>query len=63
MARLQLTNAQWEAIEPLLPGKQGDAGRTGADSRKALEGIIWMLMAALFRGMEGNRLRYRELVA
>ena len=39
-----LTDRQWEKIEPLLPklrkGKRG--GRPWADSRRVLEGILWI---------------------
>ena len=43
MTRTKLTEAQWALIAPLLPGKSGDPGRTGADNRKTLEGILWVL--------------------
>ena len=33
MSRRTLTDAQWERIAPLLPGKAGDRGRTAADTR------------------------------
>ena len=41
MARTILSDKQWEHIAPLLPGKEGDPGRTGGDNRKTLEGILW----------------------
>ncbi|TFL15999.1 IS5/IS1182 family transposase, partial [Jannaschia formosa] len=37
MSRRTLIDAQWERIAPLLPGKVGDRGRTGADN-KAVRG-------------------------
>ena len=43
MPRRQLTNRQWALVEPLLPGKAGDRGRTGTDNRVALEGMLWIL--------------------
>lgn len=43
MTRTQLTDAQWALVEPLLPGKAGDPGRTGANNRRTLEGILWVL--------------------
>ncbi len=43
MSRRRLTNRQWERIEPLLPGKASDPGRTGYDNRKALEDILWVV--------------------
>jgi hypothetical protein len=30
MIRMMLSDAQWDRIEPLLPGKAGDPGRAGA---------------------------------
>ena len=43
MIRTVLTNAQWERIAPLLPGKKGDPGRSGEDNRRSLEGILWIV--------------------
>lgn len=43
MPRIKLTNKQWEQIEPLLPGRACDPGRTGDDNRKTLEGILWIV--------------------
>ena len=42
MPRAKLTNAQWQRLEPLLPGKTTDPGRTGFDHRKTVEGILWI---------------------
>jgi transposase len=41
LIRTVLTDAQWERIAPLLPGKKGDPGRSGEDNRRSLEGILW----------------------
>jgi transposase len=43
LIRTVLTDAQWERIAPLLPGKKGDAGRSGDDNRRSLEGILWIV--------------------
>ena len=43
MARKRLTDAQWNSIEPFLPGRRGKRGRPGLDNRKALEGILWIM--------------------
>jgi transposase len=40
--RLVLKDEQWERIAPLLPGKAGDPGRSGADNRLFLEAVLWM---------------------
>ena len=42
MVRTVLTDSQWQLVEPLLPGKQSDPGRTGNDNRGTLEGILWI---------------------
>ena len=42
MNRDVLSDAQWARIEPLIPGKPGDPGRTGDDNRLFVEAILWM---------------------
>lgn len=37
-----LQDDQWEKIKDSLPGKEGDPGRTGADNRKFIDGVIWI---------------------
>lgn len=41
--RYELSDAQWERIAPLLPGKVSDPGRTGVDNRLFLNGVLWVL--------------------
>jgi len=41
--RYELTDAQWRRIEGLVPGKAGDPGRTGADNRRFVDGVLWVL--------------------
>jgi transposase len=41
--RYELTDAQWQRIEALLPGKASDPGRTGADNRLFVNGVLWVL--------------------
>jgi transposase len=43
LIRAVLTEAQWQRIAPLLPGKKGDPGRSGDDNRRSLEGILWIV--------------------
>lgn len=43
MPRFCLSDTQWTAVAPLLPGKPSDPGRSGADNRLALEGILWIM--------------------
>ena len=41
--RYELTQAQWERIAPMLPGKAADPGRTGGDNRLFVNGCLWVL--------------------
>jgi transposase len=41
--RSVLSDAQWERVAPLLPGKAGDPGRSGADNRRFLEAVLWIV--------------------
>ena len=41
--RYELTDGQWRRIADLLPGKAGDPGRTGADNRLFVNGVLWVL--------------------
>lgn len=43
MDRLVLTDAQWAKMEPLCLGKPGDPGRSGADNRRFLEAVLWIV--------------------
>ena len=36
-----LNDEQWERIAPLLPGKEGDPGRTGENNRLFVEAVLW----------------------
>jgi len=40
--RHSLTDEQWQQIAPLLPGKQGDPGRSGENNRLFLEAVLWL---------------------
>ena len=42
MVRRVLSDAQWERVAPLLPGKPGDPGRSGNNNRLFLEGVLWI---------------------
>ena len=41
--RYELSDAQWKRIEHLVPGKLGDPGRSGADNRLFVNGVLWVL--------------------
>jgi putative transposase len=40
--RHELTDAQWEAIAPHLPGKDGDSGRTAENNRLFVNAVFWL---------------------
>lgn len=41
--RYELSDAQWQRIADLLPGKAGDPGRTASDNRLFVNGVLWVL--------------------
>lgn len=41
--RYELTDAQWERICEVLPGKPGDPGRSGRDNRLFVDAVLWVL--------------------
>ena len=41
--RYELSDAQWARIADLLPGKVRDPGRTAADNRLFVNGVLWVL--------------------
>ena len=40
--RHELTDEEWEAIEPRLPGRDGDPGRTAADNRRFVNAVLFV---------------------
>jgi transposase len=46
--RYELNEAQWARIAPLLPGKVGDPGRSGADNRRFVNAVLWVLRSGAF---------------
>ena len=43
LSRRTLTDAQWQRIEALVPGKAGDRGATGKDNRLFVDAVLWMV--------------------
>jgi transposase len=41
--RYELNEHQWARIADLLPGKSTDPGRTAADNRLFVNGVLWVL--------------------
>jgi putative transposase len=40
--RYEPSDAQWERIAALLPGKAADPGRCGSDNRLFVNGCLWV---------------------
>ena len=45
--RHELTDEQWDRIKPLLPGKEGDPGRTAADNRTFVDAVLYVLKTGI----------------
>jgi putative transposase len=45
LIRRELTDAQWQRIERLVPGKDGDKGRHGEDNRLFVDAVLWLARA------------------
>ena len=43
VGRYELSDAQWQRIAGMLPGKAGDRGRTAADNRLFVNAVLWVL--------------------
>jgi transposase len=41
--RHELTDEQWEKLEPLLPAQKPETGRPRKDHRQIINGILWIL--------------------
>ncbi len=41
--RHELTDEQWQQLEPLLPPQKPKTGRTNLDHRTVINGILWIL--------------------
>ena len=42
-SRYELSDAQWEKIKNFLPGRKETVGRTAADNRAFVNGVLWIL--------------------
>jgi len=43
MARYELTDEQWQRLQPLLPPQKAKTGRPALDHRRIVNGILWVL--------------------
>lgn len=46
MSRRTLTDAQWDRMAPLLPGRAGGRGRTASDNRLFADAVLWLARTA-----------------
>ena len=51
--RYELSDTQWVRIEALLPGKRSDPGRSAADNRLFVNGVLWVLRSGALVGPAG----------
>jgi transposase len=40
--RYELTDEEWDHIEAILPGREGDPGGHGEDNRRFVNAVIWI---------------------
>jgi transposase len=60
--RYVLSDEQWARLEPLLPGKLGDPGRSGADNRLFMEAILWIARTGSpWRDLHGDFGRWNSI--
>lgn len=43
MRRYEITDCQWEAVAPLLPGKTMDGGVTAKNNRLFFNAVVWIM--------------------
>lgn len=46
--RYELTEAQWQKVKDILPGKAGDRGRTAENNRLFVNAVLWILRSGAF---------------
>ena len=53
--RFVVSDAVWEKVAPLLPGKASDRGVTAKDNRLFLEAVLWRVRTGLpWRDLPGE---------
>ena len=40
--RYEISDENWQRIKDLLPGKEGDPGRTAEDNRRFINAVLWI---------------------
>ena len=43
ISRYELSDVQWERVKDVLPGRVESVGRTAADNRLFVNGVLWVL--------------------
>jgi putative transposase len=43
ISRYELSDVQWERVKDVLPGRVESVGRTAADNRVFVNGVLWVL--------------------
>jgi transposase len=55
MHRHEISDTDWERIEDLLPGKEGDPGVTAKDNRRFVNAVLWIAKTgAAWRDLPGR---------
>ena len=61
MPRRILSDSQWARVALLLPGKDGDPGRSARDNREFLEAVLWIARTGAPMARPARRVRAVEL--
>jgi transposase len=62
IGRYELSDLQWEQIKDLLPGRKEHVGRTAADNRVFVNGVLWVLRSgARWRDLPERYGKYKSV--
>ena len=62
IGRYELSDVQWEQIKELLPGRLESVGRTAADNRVFVNGVLWVLRSgARWRDLPERYGKYKSV--
>ena len=59
-SRFVVSDAAWEKVAPLLPGKASDPGATARDNRLFLEAVLWRVRTGAFGKWNSVFQRFRR---
>jgi transposase len=61
-SRYELTERQWSRMQDLLPGRKETVGRTAADNRVFVNGVLWVLRSgARWRDLPERYGKYKSV--